>query len=183
MLPTHPQQYPTGFDLQMARSAPRLPTRGRQRLIATLIGATLTAVAAFTLILSSAAADAPNQPDTSGGQQQVYLSMVAINARQTARASAIVPDATITVAAQVSQSCKPGTSAPVSGARITVITSNFSTTTTTNATGHATFGATGVPARVQIEWPAGLFPCPNSQPTVELPDGSGAVDFVAQAYP
>jgi hypothetical protein len=166
-------------------AAPTVPMAASRRrpLGTTLISAALTAVAAFVLILTVVAAGPQPQSEPDRAQHQLYLPMVAVSTSQTARASSVSPDAAITVEARVSQACKPTDAKPVSGARITVVTNESSATTTTNALGHAVFGATGEPARILIEWPSGLIPCPNSQPIIELPDGNGAVEFVAQAYP
>lgn len=148
-----------------------------------LLGAALTGVAAFMLILSFVAARPQPESEPDRARYQLYLPMVAADTSQTARASSVAPAAAITVGVRVSQVCKPTDAEPVSGARITMVANDFSATTTTNSLGHAVFSATGEPARILIEWPSGLIPCPNSQPVIELPDGKGTVEFVAQTYP
>lgn len=156
---------------------------GQRSLAAMLVGAALTAVAAFMLLLSAVAAGPQLQSEPDRAGHQLFLPLVAANTSLTDHAESGVLDAGITVEARVSQACKPAEAEPVIGARITVVTDAFSATTTTDALGNAVFGATGEPARILIEWPTGLVPCPNSQPVMELPAGAGAVEFVARTYP
>lgn len=85
----------------------------------------------------------------------------------------------IHVVARAAPSCNADESTPVAGARVIVRTSSGAFTALTGQSGEALFGGVQGPAYVQIEWPAGFIPCPNSPITVELPDGTGEVNFSA----
>ena len=115
----------------------------------------------------------------------VLLPMIAANAGHAGQAGPMVPEALITVVAETSNVCQASAAVPVAGARITVVTDHGSRVDVTDATGFVLFEPADEPAVVQIEWPAGLLPCPNSRPMVELPSGAGEVKFmaIAAAYP
>ena len=133
--------------------------------------ATLIALMGLTFVLQRAAAEA--RP------HRVYLAMVAAGTNQANRASTSSPNATISVEARAGLSCGEGESVPVRGARITVVTDHSRRVALTDDTGFALFSATSEPAVIQIEWPVGFLPCPNSRPIVELPSGTGEVQFTA----
>ncbi len=137
-----------------------------------IVSATFIALVGLALVLQQAAAE----PET----HRVYLAMVTV-AGPASQASNSTPNAGISVAARAGLSCDGGETVPVSGARITVITDHTSQIAMTDATGYALFTATAEPAVIQIEWPVGFLPCPNSRPIVELPNGSGEVRFMAAA--
>jgi hypothetical protein len=115
----------------------------------------------------------------------VFLPMIAANAGPLRQAGPMAPEALITVVAQTSHVCQADAAVPVAGARITVVTDHGSRVNVTDAAGFALFEPADEPAVVQIEWPVGLLPCPNSRPMVELPSGAGEVKFMASAaaYP
>lgn len=119
------------------------------------------------------------------GGRCVFLPMVAASASSTNQAGVILPETAITVMAQASNVCQADSAIPVAGARITVVTDNESHAHVTDSTGYVVFESTSSPAVVQIEWPVGLLPCPNSRPVVELESGVGEVKFLANtaAYP
>lgn len=135
--------------------------------------ATLIALIGLTFVLPQAAADP--------SPHRAYLPMVAANTGLTRQARTTGPNTAISVIAEASASCKEGEMAPVTGARITVITDHGTRIGMTNESGYALFSAANEPVVIQIEWPAGFFPCPNSRPMVELPGGAGEVTFVATA--
>lgn len=110
---------------------------------------------------------------------QAYLPVVTADAGLTKQTHSGTPDAVISVVARAGVSCKAGETLPVTGARITVVTDHGSRIGLTNESGYAVFSAASEPAVIQIEWPAGLFPCPHSRPMAELPNGAGEVTFVA----
>ena len=115
----------------------------------------------------------------------VFLPMVAANAGSTSQSGSIGPEAALTVMAQASDVCQAEEAVPVAGARITVVTDRDTRMSVTDSTGYLLFEPAGEPAVVQIEWPVGLLPCPNSRPMAELPTGAGDVKFLASpaAYP
>lgn len=114
-----------------------------------------------------------------------YLPMVAANAGTTQQSRSDAQTAAIDVVAQGHTACEANEARPVAGARITVVTDHDSRVGVTDAEGHALFEAANDAAVVQIEWPAGYLPCPDSRPIVELPSGAGEVTFTASApaYP
>jgi len=140
-------------------------------------------------VLQRAAAEAGHRPETSPefseglaeGPHRVYLAMVTARSGEANRASTSMPNATIGVGARAGLSCDDGETVPVGGARITVVTDEGPRIAMTDETGYALFTATMQPAVVQIEWPVGFLPCPNSPPIVELPSGTGEVEFMAVA--
>lgn len=137
--------------------------------------------AAFLVLVGSAIVleRAAAEPNTE--TYRTYLSMVTVDAGPSDRASNNVPDAVISVAAWVVSSCQDHNDVrtPVKGARITVITEESPLVDFTDMSGRALFSATTEPAVVQLEWPVGFLPCPNSRPLVELPNGAGDVEFFA----
>ncbi len=138
-----------------------------------ILFAVLVAMAGLMLILQRATAEAE--------AHRVYVPLVASGAGHINRGSASVPNATISVEARAGLSCEAEETVPVSGARITVIADDSSRVAMTDETGYALFSATVAPAVIQIEWPVGFLPCPNSRPIVELPSGAGQVQFTAVA--
>lgn len=137
-----------------------------------VIFAAFIAIAGLMFVLQQAGAE----PET----HRVYLAMVTV-AGPASQAGNSTPNAAISVAARAGLSCDGDETVPVGGARITVITDHSSRIAMTDATGYALFTATAKPAVIQIEWPVGFLPCPNSRPVVELPGGAGAVEFMAVA--
>jgi len=119
------------------------------------------------------------------GRGCVFLPMVAANAGSTSDPGPVGPEAALTVVAQASNVCQAEGAVPVAGARITVVTDHDSRVDVTDSAGYVLFEPAGSPAVVQIEWPVGLLPCPNSRPMVELASGAGDVKFLASpaAYP
>lgn len=115
----------------------------------------------------------------------VFVPLIARNAGRRAQASSNQQTNAIDVAAQVSPTCDGTVRGPVAGARVTVIAEAGTRVGVTGADGHALFEATSQAATVQIEWPAGYFPCPNSRPAAEFPTGAGRVVFTATSpgYP
>lgn len=148
-----------------------------------VIIAAFIAIIGLTVVLQQAAAEPRLRPELAEGRHRVYLPMIAANAGLTKQADNNSPNAVISVVAQAGLSCKDGEMVPVTGARITVITDHSSRVGMTDEAGYALFSATSEPAVIQIEWPAGLLPCPNSRPMVELPTGTGEVEFLATTAP
>ncbi len=150
-----------------------------------IVFATFVALMGLVLLFfqQPAAADSGLAAQPTGEAHRVYLSMIAVDAGLTNRASTSAPQSAISVAARAVLSCdnQGGTPIPVSGARIMVITDHSSRTAFTDASGEALFSAASEPAVIQIEWPVGLIPCPNSRPSAELPHGAGEVEFMALA--
>lgn len=138
-----------------------------------VITAAFIAILGLALVLQQAAADP--------AAHRVYLPTMAVNLGSLRQAGPTTPNGMISVVAQAGLSCKDGETMPVTGARVTVVTAQGSVIGMTDESGYALFGATGGPTLVQIEWPAGFFPCPDSRPVVELPAGMGTVKFVAIA--
>ena len=114
---------------------------------------------------------------------RVYLAMISAGIRATEPQTTTSPATTIRVVAQAGQSCTADEWMPVYGARILLRGGRISQMATTDPMGQALFSATTEPAILQIEWPAGMLPCPNSQPIVELPAGAGEVTFLARYLP
>lgn len=119
------------------------------------------------------------------GRGCVFLPVVAANAGSTSETGSVGPEAALTVVAQASNVCQAEGAVPVAGARITVVTDRDTQMSVTDSAGLVLFEPAGKPAVVQIEWPVGLLPCPNSRPMVELASGAGEVKFLASpaAYP
>lgn len=139
------------------------------------------AILGLTLVLHQAAAEPRLEAKLGEGPHRVYLPMIATSAGPAKKSSTNVPNAVISVAARAGLSCEDGETVPVNGARITVMTDHTSRIGLTDESGYALFTATTEPAVIQIEWPVGFLPCPNSRPVVELPDGVGEVEFTAVA--
>ncbi len=114
----------------------------------------------------------------------VFLPMIAVNSGA-GRQTSSEPLTAIDVFAHASAVCSDGSASPVAGARVTVTTDDDARSGVTDASGHARFEAVDEIVIVQIEWPAGYFPCPDSRPMVELPGGAGQVTFTASSpnYP
>lgn len=143
--------------------------------------AVFIAIVGCMLILQQATAESAS--DTGAGQYRVYLALVSAGSGPANRAVPATRDGAISVTARAGLSCSDGETVPVRGARITVITDESSRIAMTDETGNVLFSATAEPAVVQIEWPVGFLPCPNSRPVVELPAGTGEVEFIAIAGP
>lgn len=152
-----------------------------KRAIRLLIAA-LIAIIGLSLVLQQAAAE-PGPQESADGQRRVYLAMITLGAGSTQPDPGNTPNAAINVVARAGLTCGGEETIPVTGARVTVVTDGSSRVAMTDDTGQVVFGAASGPAMIQIEWPAGLFPCPNSRPMVELPNGFGEVEFAAVAAP
>ncbi len=115
----------------------------------------------------------------------VFIPLIVTNAGRTRQTNSSEAAAAINVLAQAGTSCDMGAVGPVAGARVTVITDHNTRVGVTDTDGRAFFEAADEAAVVQIEWPTGYFPCPNSRPVVEVPSGAGEVAFTAtvSAYP
>lgn len=145
----------------------------------TRIGVAITlALIGLMVFLSSAAAE---EPTASQGQpaEAPQLEDLLTNKYRPLVIGLQSPSSGIHVAALAALTCEPGEGSPVMGARITLITENGISMALTSQTGEALFSATSGSAVVQIEWPVGLVPCPNSTVSAELPAGAGEVQFVA----
>lgn len=140
-------------------------------------------IAGLALFLQPASAEPGHAPATADGQHRVYLGLVAAGSGLANRFSTTGPSPTLSVTARAGLSCSDGETVPVRGARVTVVTDDSSRIATTDEAGNALFSATTDPAVVQIEWPIGFLPCPNSRPVIELPTGTGEVEFIAVAGP
>ena len=140
--------------------------------------AILFALISLTVFLPSAIAEEPTASE--GTPVTVPEPGVILDDRYTLPGSNYQVQASgIRVLANAALSCDAGEGSPVMGARVTVFTQNSVSMAFTNQVGEALFGAVQGPALVQIEWPAGLMPCPNSPITAELPSGVGEVTFLA----
>jgi hypothetical protein len=137
--------------------------------------ATFIAIVGLAPLLQQASAEL--QP------HRVYLPIVAVNVSSSEPTTTTSPSEIINVTARSSQSCQAGETQPVIGARITVISNQMSRVAMTDERGLALFSATTGPAVIQVEWPAGFLPCPHSRPIVELPAGTGEVEFLARSAP
>lgn len=160
-----------------------------------IVFATFIAILALALVLQQAAAEpgprpglaeeplpavaAEPSPDVGEDIHRMYLPMLAADVGSSSRSHTSTPNAAISVAAQSVLSCDTDEAMPVGGARITVVSDRASRVAMTDASGFVLFSATAAPAVIQIEWPAGYLPCPNSRPLVELPSGTGEVEFTA----
>lgn len=162
----------TGGHLFSDRMGPGLRniTRVLLAVVITIIG--------FGVTLQQASAE-PTSEDGAGAQR-VFLPMIAADTNPGNRSSTNSPSAAISVAAHAAASCEDSVMLPVSGARITVAVDSSSRVAMTDVRGYALFSATAEPAIIQIEWPAGFLPCPDSRPAVELPNGTGEVRFKAR---
>ncbi|MFQ5856775.1 MAG: hypothetical protein ACE5LU_14165 [Anaerolineae bacterium] len=138
-----------------------------------VIFAAFIAIVGLTVVLQQAAAEP--------SRHRVYLAMITVRTSPATRANTSAPNSAISVAARAGLSCEGGETVPVSGARIMVMTDHMTLIAMTDETGYALFSATTEPAVIQIEWPVGFLPCPNSRPIVELPNGAGEVEFTATA--
>jgi len=140
------------------------------------------AVLSLVFLLPSALAEEPEvfggEPIAVQGPGQVLDGRYTLPGNG-AQASA----AGIHVVANAAETCGADQSSPVAGARVIVFTQNGTSMALTNQTGEVLFGAVQGPAYVQIEWPVGFIPCPNSPITVELPNGTGEVAFSAMRVP
>lgn len=163
----------------------QFPMDGRKQIkmrITRILVATFVALLGLTLLLQQATADSGAGSEPNASTHQVYLPAVSVSSGLTSRSSSSTPNTAISVAAQAVLSCEDTSEPmPVSGARIIVITDHSSRIAMTDASGSVLFSASPEPAVIQIEWPVGLFPCPNSSPSVELPNGIGEVKFMAVA--
>ena len=140
-------------------------------------------IAGLMLFLQPASAEPGRGPATADGQHRVYLGLVTAGSGLANRVSTTGPSPTLSVTARAGLSCSDEETVPVRGARITVITDSSSRIAMTDEAGNVLFSATTEPAVIQIEWPVGFLPCPNSRPYVELPAGAGEVEFIAIAGP
>ncbi|MFQ5592831.1 MAG: hypothetical protein ACE5HA_01645 [Anaerolineae bacterium] len=140
-------------------------------------------IAGLALFLQPASAAPEHEPATADGQHRVYLGLVAAGSGLANRVSTTSPNPTLSVTARAGLSCSDDETVPVRGARVTVITDDSSRIAMTDEAGNVLFSATTDPTVIQIEWPIGFLPCPNSRPYVELPAGTGEVEFVAVAGP
>lgn len=145
--------------------------------------ALLITIAGLILFFQPAAAQPGRSSDTAEGQHRVYLGLVAAGSGLANRVSTTGPSPALSVSARAGLSCSDGETVPVRGARVTVITDDSSRIAMTDEAGNVLFSASTDPAVIQIEWPVGFLPCPNSQPVVELPAGTGEVEFIAVAGP
>lgn len=139
--------------------------------------------AGLMLFLQPASAEPGRGPATADGQHRVYLGLVATGSGLANQVNTTGPSPTLSVTARAGLSCSDGETVPVRGARVTVITDDSSRIAVTDEAGSVLFSATTDPAVIQIEWPVGFLPCPNSRPVVELPTGTGEVEFIAVAGP
>ncbi|MBS1252415.1 MAG: hypothetical protein MAG451_01454 [Anaerolineales bacterium] len=178
---TNPAESPSVIDREVKWSGGK---EFRVMRATRIVFATFVALMGLMLLLQQqAAADSGLAAQPAGGAHRVYLGMIAVDAGLTNRASTSAPQSAISVAARAVLSCDNDgdTTIPVGGARIMVITDHSSRTAFTDASGEALFSAAPEPAVIQIEWPVGLLPCPNSRPSTELPNGAGEVEFMALA--
>lgn len=156
--------------------------RGLPMKVTKLSIAITFALFGLILLLPSALAE---EPEVSGGEPiAVQQPGQLLDGRYTLPASGLQTAALgIHVVASATSTCGANESSPVAGARVIVFTPNGTFTAFTGQTGETLFGAVQGPAYVQIEWPAGFIPCPDSPITVELPDGTGDVTFSAIRVP
>ena len=122
----------------------------------------------------------PSHSD-SPGTNRVYLGMIITGSNQAHETTNNLPASTLRVLANAGTTCENVEQPPVSGARITVISGGHASVLMTDNQGFVQFSGLSEPTVVQIEWPQGLFPCPNSRPSLELPVGTGEVTFNAIA--
>ncbi len=156
--------------------------RGSSMKVTKLSIAITFALLGLILLLPSALAE---EPERSGGEPiAVQQPGQILDGRYTLPTNNFQTTALgIHVIASAALTCSTDEHSPVAGARVIVFTANGASAAFTGQTGEALFGAVQGPAYVQIEWPAGFIPCPNSPVTVELPNGSGEVTFSAMRVP
>lgn len=136
----------------------------------TLMAATVWVVGLLALTaLTAVAASRPS------GQRRMCHVMLPLVTRQFATASKL-PDV------HVSAALSDGT--PLPGARITGIYSMAGNRTyivqrVTDDAGHATLPGSRRDIVIEVQYPAGFLPCPDSPPRTLAPPGTAQVKFVA----